>query len=122
MAAAPSLEDPGWDHWLALAWPTLLAGRRLRVPGWLAHPSSVGFTRPAIAEPAGQSADFVRPLDDGSRLHVHAFGPRLVVHRDRIDPSRGPVAALHHWTAEATSARAVAAVLLAWALSRAGRR
>jgi len=122
MLRAQSIEDPTWDRWLAVAWPALVAGRRIQLPARLPHPASVGFTAPALSEPAGQSADFVRSLADGSRLHVHAFGARLVVHRDRIDPARGPVQALHHWTAEAVSARAVAALLLAFALSRAGRR
>jgi hypothetical protein len=114
MSHAQQIGDPTWDAWLVLAWPALLMRQRLALPPRLAHPREVGFTAPPLAEPAGQVADFVRSLEDGSRLHVHEYpGGRLKLHRDRIDPARGVSAAAWHWTTEAPSARAALALAVA---------
>jgi hypothetical protein len=40
-------------------------------------------------------------VEDGSRIHVHEFRDgSMVVHRDRIDPSRGPAHAVAHVVCE----------------------
>ena len=115
--------DPTWDRWLLVAWPALVGRRRIRLPAFLPHPRAVGFTEPALADPAGQVRDFVRSLPDGSRLHVHEMkGGALVLHRDRTDPARGAGAAAWHWASEAGSARVALAAALALALSRRARR
>ncbi len=92
-----------WGEWLGLAWEHLVAGRHLEVPHWLPHPTAAGFTRETLAMAAGQSADWVLPLDDESRLHVHEFSDgHLVAHRDKIDPNRSLMHAVAHiaWETE----------------------
>lgn len=88
-----------WEVWMRAVWPALVAGRRVLVPASLPHPGSSGFRTPWLAEPAGQAADWVLSLEDGSRLHVHEFANgALVAHRDATDPKRGPIHAALHWT------------------------
>jgi hypothetical protein len=94
-----------WNTWLCAVEPTLRAGHEAIVPHDLPHPSDVGFTRPFIAEPHGQKDDWVYPLGDGSRLHVHEFAHVMVAHLDPHDPSKGPGTAFLHWTTESASGR-----------------
>jgi hypothetical protein len=59
-----------------------------------------------FAEPMGQAADYGLSLKDGSRLHVHAYEDGTIrVHRDRIDPANGVLAATRHYLEEAPSAK-----------------
>ncbi|MFH1748334.1 MAG: hypothetical protein ABIG44_14980 [Planctomycetota bacterium] len=90
-----------WNQWLAESWQDLVAGKMVAVPGYLPHPAYSGFQEPPIAEPMGQSKDWVQSLNDGSRLHVHEYanGER-VAHRDRWDPSTGAIPALKHFLLE----------------------
>lgn len=122
MVAASSgrVGDPAWDRWLLVWWQALCAGRRVRVPRSLGHPERVGFRRTSLAEPAGQDADYVLSLRDGSRLHVHAFAASrsFVLHRDRTDPARGMGAAAWHWTSESGSARVALAIVVAIVVTR----
>lgn len=99
------------DAWLATAWPALLRGRRVVVPPDV---DLVGWRIPRASDGVGQSVDLVRPLSDGSRIHVHVFpnGAR-VAHRDRIDPGRGPIHAVAHVALETSTGRAVGLALLA---------
>jgi len=114
-APAPAL-DAGWRAWVLALWPSLVVGGRAVVPDALPHPRDAGFRRPRLAERVGQVADWVHPLSDGSRLHVHEFvDGRLVLHRDRFDP-RG-LSAVVHWFAESRKGRSLA-VYLGGALRR----
>lgn len=102
-----------WAEWLSATWSELASGARVPVPSALEHPSAVGFAPARIAEPAGQVGDWVMPLADGSRLHVHEMaGGELFAHRDAVDPGRGVVAAVGHVATETRAGRAgvVAAV------------
>lgn len=99
--------------WLNRNYTSLWNGARLRVPSHLGHPKWSGFSFTAFAEPAGQVADWVASLRNGSRVHIHEFANgALVAHVDRIDPQRGPLEALAHWVTESWSGRlAVAGVV-----------
>lgn len=46
----------------------------------------MGFTRD-VGAPKGQDADYRKPLPDGRGLHVRAYGDRMTVHWDHVDPS-----------------------------------
>lgn len=98
------MNHSAWRAWRDHAWRHLVAGRRVAVPFELPHPTLAGFRQESIAEPCGQLRDWVIPVTDGSRIHLHEFtGGVLVAHRDKIDPNRGPVEALTHWVTEAPS-------------------
>ena len=100
-----------WRAWYVASLPYLRRGDHLPVPRELSHPSTVGFSRPRLAEPRGQVADWVMSLDDGSRLHCHEYGNGVILaHRDAIDPARGPLAAAWHFIREARVGRALAVV------------
>lgn len=106
-----------WNQWLAASWADLHRGSRVSVPTWLPHPRWSGFETPPLAEPAGQTADWVRSLSDGSRLHIHEFADgRMVAHRDPTDPKRGPLHAVWHWATESTSGRLAVLALSALAV------
>lgn len=93
--------DEGWTSFLGNSWSELSHRARLVAPPWLVHPRDAGFTRPWIAEPAGQVADWTLSLADGSRVHAHEHADgTILVHRDAIDPGRGPVAAARHFLVE----------------------
>lgn len=97
-----------WSGFVQAAWPQLTAGGRVLVPSALLHPKWSGFEVPPVAEPVGQSADWVLSLVDGSRLHVHEYANgSLVLHRDETDPKRGPLHAVWHWATESRSGRFV---------------
>ena len=103
-----------WDGLIASAWPHLVAGRQIEAPPGLPHPRWSGFESPLLAEPVGQSFDWVKSYADGSRIHVHEFSNgRLVVHRGATDPSVSPVHALWHWVTESTSGKVFAATAAA---------
>lgn len=90
-----------WGTFLAEAWPRIVGGEKVLVPEALAAPVEVGFTKTRLAASVGQATDWAMRLEDGSRLHVHGFDDgKYVIHRDRIDPSRGPVKAVQHWIAD----------------------
>jgi hypothetical protein len=92
---------PEWQVFVARAWPELAQGGRACAPAGLPHPSSSGFKRPLFSEAHGQLDDWTASLDDGSRVHLHEYpGGSIVVHRDRTDPARGPLAALWHFATE----------------------
>ena len=101
-----------WEEWIP--WDDLRAGERACAPAELPHPTAAGFKKTRLASGVGQVADWVHPLSDGSRLHAHEFADgRVVVHRDRLDPGRGPVAACAHWFSECPEGRALGVGLLA---------
>lgn len=101
-----------WQSLLQQNWAHLVSGQKLDVTGYVPHPAWVsGFTQTLLAEPHGQVIDWELALGDGSRIHVHEFADgRLVVHRDAINPSRGPLEAISHWLTETATGAAVLGV------------
>lgn len=90
-----------WAEWLLGSWLSLSAGRSVTAPASLPHPSAAGFRRPVYTRGVGQSGDWVQPLADGSRLHVHEMPDgRLAVHRDATDPGRSVMGTAKHVWAE----------------------
>lgn len=78
-----------WVGWLHANRAQVAAGAKLQAPAHLPHPRYAGFESEALATPEGQIADWVVPVADGSRIHVHECADgRLVVHRDQYDPNR----------------------------------
>ena len=111
-----------WNAWLLSVRDILLRGDTVTVPLNLPHPVTVGFQLTTLAEGAGQIANWAHPLDDGSRLHAHQFANgRFDLHRDRIDPDRGPLQALAHGLAESRAGRFILAVLLISAVVKIAR-
>lgn len=95
-----------WEGWISSIWPSLVSGASVHVPAHLSSPGDAGFTYPAMAEDAGQVADWTLPRDDGSRVHVHVYASgRRIVHLDAIDPERGALEAAGHWLTESRSGR-----------------
>lgn len=89
-----------WSRWVGTSLPTVDADARVPVPFYLPHPSASGFVTPALAEPAGQVADYVLALPDGTRVHVHDMGADgLLAHRE-TDPGRSLIAAVVHVATE----------------------
>ena len=108
-----------WIDWVSRNWVALDAAKKVSAPSYLLHPASAGFVRETIATNEGQSADWVLPLADGSRIHVHEFvDGRLVVHRDRIDPNRSPLHAVTHFALETELGRFLAVVLVTVSVAR----
>jgi hypothetical protein len=112
---------PAWVAWLASTWPELERGGRACAPPGLPHPRDAGFSRPWASEAHGQTDDWTASVGDGSRVHVHEYpGGSLIVHRDRVDPARGPLSALWHFVTETTlggalvKAGAVTASIMLW--------
>lgn len=98
----------GWREFVNTHAGNLRAGALVALPEGM---PLEGWKRLRWAEAAGQVADLAFPCADGSRLHVHIFADgRRLMHRDRWDPERGPVAAVLHWLVETRSGRG--AVLL----------
>jgi hypothetical protein len=90
-------------------WERLVAGERIELVFHL-HPEALGFKRLAIAEPNGQVQDWAMSLSDGSRLHLwYMPDGRWIMHRDAVDPDRGPLHAAVH---VATATRVGKALLL----------
>ncbi len=97
-----------WEQWLSARWSYLVAGQEIDATWQVPHPSTAGFTRTDLAEGHGQLVDWELAVTDGSRIHVHEFADgRLVVHRDAINPSRGPLEAMMHWFSESALGKAV---------------
>lgn len=95
-----------WEGWIGEVWPSLVSGASVHVPAHLSSPGDAGFTRPTMAEDAGQAEDWTLPRADGSRVHVHVYASgRRIVHLDAIDPGRGALAAAGHWLTESRSGR-----------------
>jgi hypothetical protein len=111
-----------WKRWVSQNFNLLEAGGQVEVPRCLPPLKTSGFEQPPLAEPVGQVGDWVLPLRDGSRLHVHTFpGGRRVAHRDRIDPGRGFLPAVAHWVTESRSGQVTLlslALFGLWKLSR----
>jgi len=107
-----------WNHFLKKHWSSLQGHGHVPVPLELCDPKDVGFTPTKLAAFVGQDEDLVLALPDRSRLHVHGFRGRYEVHRDTLDPARGPVVALWHWLTETPEGQltsgAVATAALAW--------
>jgi len=86
-------------------WPTndggrLGAGEKIESP-LRKHPSKFGFRRLWLAEQVGQVEDWALSMSDGSRLHVWLMRDgRWIMHRDAIDPARGPIEAVAHLVTE----------------------
>lgn len=108
-----------WATFLLRSWPALVRGEHLHVPQGLVPPRTAGFRRPLVAEPHGQEEDWVLPLRDGSRVHVHVYasGAR-VIHRDRTDPARSPLHALWHLVTETRVAAAGKVAAVAYGVGR----
>lgn len=99
-----------WSSWLP--WAELCDGADLDVPKDLDHPSASGFQPTRLASYVGQKADWVHPLADGSRLHAHEYADGSVtLHRDRVDPARGPATAAVHWFSETPEGNTLGAAL-----------
>jgi len=122
-AFTPNTKDvERWNRFLRKHWEDLQGHAHIPVPERLAHPKDVGFVPTQLAAFVGQEEDWALALPDRSRLHVHAFhtenGSRFEVHRDKLDPARGPISALWHWFTETPegqlTAGAGATVALAW--------
>lgn len=97
----------GWNAWLNCVGRALKRGEQVVVPRYLPHPALVGFQQTTLAENVGQSRNWTIWCADGSRLHVHEYADgRLVIHRDGINPEKGPVHAVAHWLLESTSGKA----------------
>jgi hypothetical protein len=64
-------------------------------------------------------ADWVAPLSDGSRLHLHEMPDgHLVAHRDRFDPGRGPLAAGAHVLTETRVGSALSVAGMVYSAAR----
>ena len=122
-AYTPNTKDlERWNRFLCKHWEGLQGHAHVPVPDKLAHPREVGFVPTGLASHVGQQENWVLALPDRSRLHVHGFatenGTRFELHRDSLDPARGPIAALWHWFTETPegqlTAGAGATVALAW--------
>lgn len=99
---ASSWFDLQWARFLVGIEARLRAGERVFLPYWVpVSLEAIGFVRFDLAEDVGQVANYRMARRDGSRLHVHVFadGQRLL-HRDRVDPDRGPLEAIEHLATE----------------------
>lgn len=98
----------------------LRGGRRLRFEVPASELPRFGFVRElGVVERAGQREDWTRELPDGSRLHAHVMPDgRVMLHRDRWSPRRGPLHAVAHVATETTVGRmlvgAVVGRVLGW--------
>jgi hypothetical protein len=117
-----------WRDWLP--WAELAAGQKIEAPRTLPHPKEAGFRYTRWGRGVGQKADWVHPLPDHSRLHAHEFADgRIVVHRDILDPGRGPGTATVHWLNECPEGNVLMGLIfaaqvgaLAWVLAGATPR
>lgn len=65
------------------------------------HPADLGFRRVYLSENRGQAQDWVKADGNGGRLHAWIYpNGEIVLHRDEIDPSAGPLAAVKHFALE----------------------
>ncbi len=100
-------------RWLTPRWQRLCAGEKIEFV-FGTHPQWHGFQRLSLAEPNGQVEDWAMSLEDGSRLHLWLMPDgRWIMHRDSIDPARGPIHAAVH---VATATKVGKAVLLTAAI------
>jgi hypothetical protein len=106
-----------WHGWINGVWPQLVEGAKVTAPWHLSHPRWAGFATTALAEPNGQVADWVLPMSDGSRIHVHEKPDgAMLVHRDAADPERGIVEAAIHFFTESMIGRVVGIGLIVVAI------
>src|SRR5689334_8988766 len=83
-------------HWLTPHWARLRAGVKIEL-AFDVHPGAHGFRRIRFADRVGQLEDWALSLADGSRLHLWLMPDgRWIMHRDAIDPARGPIQAAMH--------------------------
>lgn len=114
----PSGAAEPWVAWFREHRQALFAGSKLEVPAGLPPVSQSGFSQTSLAENIGQRRDWVMPISDGSRLHVHEFestrggSGKMIVHRDATDPALGLTNAVSHFLFESSSGRIVLAVLV----------
>jgi hypothetical protein len=100
-----------WKDWLKTVWARLVKGEKVIVPGYVPKPKEAGFRKTTKAEDHGQSADWILPCPDGSRLHIHEHKDgTLRMHRDRYDPDKGVLSAAGHFLFETRWGIAVAVV------------
>ena len=86
--------------WLTDHWNRLCGGEKVEFRFHI-HPQVLGFRRIGLAEQVGQLEDWALSLSDGSRLHLWRMPDgRWVMHRDAVDPTRGPIQALVHAVTE----------------------
>lgn len=90
-------------HWLSsYDWNRLRAGEKIKFT-FRAHPRAYGFQKIVLADQVGQREDWALSLPDGSRLHLWLMPDgRWIMHRDAIDPARGPVHAVAHAATESS--------------------
>lgn len=110
------------NRWLQLSIDQLRAGKKVDWPSaYLGHPTAHGFsTKGGPFLQVGQCRDWTLGLADGSRLHAHldCETGRILVHRDRFDPSRGLLHAIAHLVAETPAGPILGLMGLAFAVSR----
>lgn len=92
----------------------LRGGRRLRFEVAPRELPRLGFERHrGYVERVGQVEDWTREMPDGSRLHAHVMPDgRVMLHRDRWSPRRGPLHALAHVATETTVGRLLAGAVV----------
>lgn len=78
-----------WAEWLVQVRPRLQRGEKVDLPADLPRPPVAGFTQyTGPTENHGQREDWVRPLENGSRLHAYLYADgRWAVHLDNYDPN-----------------------------------
>lgn len=104
--------------WDAVVVRVRAAGFHVDVPvsDALPHPVAAGFA-PGRGKPAGQVADYRRPLADGTEIHVREYADRYRVHRDR----RSAEQRLRHLARDTpleAAAGATALSILLWGVRR----
>src|SRR5687767_7092643 len=89
-------------HWLTPHWGRLCAGEKIEFT-FPVHPANLGFRRITLAEQVGQVEDWALSMRDRSRLHLWLTRDgRWIMHRDAVDPARGPVEAIAHAVTESS--------------------
>ena len=108
-----------WASWLVERWDDFAAGQEIGVPSYFLHPSVAGFSHETLATDKGQVSNWVRSLEDGSRIHVHEFADgRLVAHRDKIDPNGSVIHAVAHFATETELGRLATLILSVAAIAK----
>lgn len=92
-------------RWLTPDWDRLRAGEKIEFT-FPVHPQAFGFSRITLAEQVGQAEDWALSMSDGSRLHLWLMpAGRWIMHRDAVDPARGPIQAVVHAVTESNAGK-----------------
>ena len=112
-----------WNNWIMNNWDALVSGGKIILTSSIPHPAHSGFIQEYTAEKVGQWRDWVLPLSDGSRIHVHEFiDGRMAIHRDRWDPNQNFSNLVKHIAFETTTGRLAIAGLLVFGFAHLARR